>query len=50
MCPYVPEGNKTLHSPGSKSAKPELLYISEAGNFTTVLANLFKKIPVCLFK
>lgn len=33
MCPYVAEGNKTLHSPGSESAKPELMYISTAVNF-----------------
>ena len=33
MCPYVAECNKTLHSPGSQSVKPELMYISAAVNF-----------------
>lgn len=42
MCPYVAEGNKTLHSPGSKYAKPKLIYISAAVGSKIVLANLFK--------
>lgn len=42
MCPYVAESNKTLHSPGSQSAKLELIHISAAVNFKTVLANLFE--------
>lgn len=33
MCPYVSGGNKIPHSLGSKSAKPELIYISAAVNF-----------------